>query len=546
MSDMVDITDIVTSAGTQMRTWLNTMAVEDYAELMRHDVEFDPVELYRVEDGRLILTNGFHRVAAAKKAGRDQISATITNGTLQQAIWVAVAANKTNGVRRNPEDIRKAIEAALTHPNGAAMSDRQIAEYVGCSHPTVGSVRAKLVATGKLSSGAERTGRDGRTINTEKIGLKHQLENWIGLIYKPWMKDCKGDIRLIKFDGRYLNIAGKFGGGDSVLAQRYHLNYQYFGVRGGENGYGVIVDESYVRLFEAHGLKVEIFEFKDLDKPMQSIAKGAFNANGYHEIKTLSYIPVPADLIPDSIAAKRIDNGTRYLIGRVVGRADSFIHVRCAGETSDQIWFGEQLVSVEKARKLPPGLHELGYGQIRNGNIKRWIDAYWAYREMYAPDGVFVAKSYGVAAVALGADAHQLAGVSGAVVTSDPVIGDVTVLLNVELLKTLGFPVVAMPVQDAEFERAWRAWVAQGRSDAVTPMQNVEAQIQQQPTSAPVSAAGITQTLFNALRLFKSQLLDQINTDDDELEEAYIPTVQLLAICAEALGFDLDEDFEVV
>ena len=55
-------------------------------------------------------------------------------------------------------------------PKGAEMSDRQIAEYVGVSPPTVARYRTELQSTEKLLQSDTRTGRDGRTIDTSKIG----------------------------------------------------------------------------------------------------------------------------------------------------------------------------------------------------------------------------------------------------------------------------------------------------------------------------------------------------------------------------------------
>lgn len=546
MSEMVNIGQIVLNAGTQMRRYTSDTAVEEYAALMKEGTAFEPVELYRIEDGRLILVNGFHRVAAAKKAALEQISATITDGTLQQAIWAAVAANKTNAVRRNAYDIRNAIETALLHPKGAEMSDRQIAEYIGCTHPTVGSVRAKLVTTGKITSATERKGKDGRVINTEKIGLRDQMANWNGLIFKPWMKGFTGDIRLIKQGDEYLSIVTDYKGKGSVVSEKYHLEHTYFSVRGGESGYGVIVDDAYVRLFEAHGMKVEIVDFNDLPKPMQSIAKAAFNSKDYYRLKRRKYVPVPEDLKPGDLAAKRtgmITKGDIGVIGHVVGRADSFIHVRHAGDKSDVIWHGEELCPLDHARKGNRGITMLTHEQ-RTVRLDSWIDRHWEYRALYAPEGIFLTRSF-AAAVALGYDARLLSTLPGAIFVEDPTVGDVCVIFDLQPVTTLDVPVWSIEIGETEFDQAWRKWAASGRT-AVSPIQPVEAHTQPSQPGEMVSAAGITHNLFNALRAFKSHLLDEIDSDDHELAEAYEPAVQLLSICAYALGIELDDDFEVM
>lgn len=60
--------------------------------------------------------------------------------------------------------------AALRHPKGAKLSDRQIAEHCGVSHATVIKIRAELESTGQIDQSPTRTGRDGRTINVANIG----------------------------------------------------------------------------------------------------------------------------------------------------------------------------------------------------------------------------------------------------------------------------------------------------------------------------------------------------------------------------------------
>ena len=67
----------------------------------------------------------------------------------------------------------EAIRMALRDPEATKLSDRQIAEHLGVSHPFVGKIRRQLTeATGNGYQSARRIGRDGRTIDTAKIGRK--------------------------------------------------------------------------------------------------------------------------------------------------------------------------------------------------------------------------------------------------------------------------------------------------------------------------------------------------------------------------------------
>ena len=96
----------------------------------------------------------------------------VVQGTQADAQWYSYGVNKLHGLRRTKEDKERSIRAALRHTQGASKSDRELAEHVGVSHPTVAKYRKELESTGKIYQSTCRTGQDGRTINTAKIGRR--------------------------------------------------------------------------------------------------------------------------------------------------------------------------------------------------------------------------------------------------------------------------------------------------------------------------------------------------------------------------------------
>jgi hypothetical protein len=116
------------------------------------------------------LWDGFHRLQAARKAGKTTISVTVTPGTVEDARWFALGANKNHGLRRSNEDKRLSVEKALRL--GPGRSDRDIAEHVGVNHVTVSRHRALLASTGEIHQLDERIGRDGKTRKTGNTGKK--------------------------------------------------------------------------------------------------------------------------------------------------------------------------------------------------------------------------------------------------------------------------------------------------------------------------------------------------------------------------------------
>lgn len=189
--------------GTQPRSQLLIEVMEDYAEQMRAGVEFPPITVFF--DGREYwLADGFHRLGAALRVRpADPIEAEVIQGSQTEAQWYSFGVNKTHGLRRTKEDRVRAIKAALRHPEGMKRSDNDIAKHVGVSDKTVAKYRAEIESTSEIPKSSKqhgkpakdsaqakadperlpwersttqtatprpRTGRDGRTINTAKIG----------------------------------------------------------------------------------------------------------------------------------------------------------------------------------------------------------------------------------------------------------------------------------------------------------------------------------------------------------------------------------------
>lgn len=169
MSDLIDIAKIDRTGGTQSRAALNEDVIIEYVEAMKEGSRFS--DIWLVYDGtHYYVTDGFHRIEAALRAGLKQINASVVTGTIEDAQWQSYAVNKAHGLRRSNEDKRRAVIAALKHPQGAGKSDSEISRHVGVDHKTVAAARKQLETTWEIPKSTERTGSDGRTINTAKIG----------------------------------------------------------------------------------------------------------------------------------------------------------------------------------------------------------------------------------------------------------------------------------------------------------------------------------------------------------------------------------------
>lgn len=143
MIKSINIRAIRIDGGTQSREKLDQAVVDEYAELMKEGTEFPPISV--VHDGNeYYLSDGFHRLLAAQRAGKASINCDVITGTLRDAILYSLSANSSHGLRRTVEDRRKAVMTMLEDFEWSEWSDREIARQCHVSHPFVAKLRAAM------------------------------------------------------------------------------------------------------------------------------------------------------------------------------------------------------------------------------------------------------------------------------------------------------------------------------------------------------------------------------------------------------------------
>lgn len=130
---------IIVDQTIDVRAKLNSATVKQYAERLD---ELPPVVLF----GKL-LADGFHRVAAAKRLGRESIKAEVKQGGREDAMVYAASANTTHGVPLTQKERRAAVERLLKLTK---KSQRQIAREMGMAHPTVKEIADGLDVAGRI------------------------------------------------------------------------------------------------------------------------------------------------------------------------------------------------------------------------------------------------------------------------------------------------------------------------------------------------------------------------------------------------------------
>jgi hypothetical protein len=176
MATLIDPKLIRTDLGTQTRVAINNDVVKEYMEEMEAGDIFPPILVYFDKlNNRYILVDGFHRLEAHSRLHpNDAISVELKLGTLDEARWASLGANKDHGIRRTNADKRSAIVNALKHDRGAELSDNQIGKYFHVDHKTVAVVRRELELSSEIPKIETRMVQRGKQIyqqQTSRIGL---------------------------------------------------------------------------------------------------------------------------------------------------------------------------------------------------------------------------------------------------------------------------------------------------------------------------------------------------------------------------------------
>jgi hypothetical protein len=174
----IPIKDICLDGGTQQRP-LDDDVVKRYAALMKEIAqtkgeEFPPVEI--TTDGKnYFLTDGFHRVAAARKNGKKYIEAFVVEGNRREAIFLSFSANIKNAFPRQPGTVKGIVEKILKDEEWAKMSQREIARYVGCTQAFVWRICEEIkksASDNQLSDRTAKTGQKTGLLRSKTVNVK--------------------------------------------------------------------------------------------------------------------------------------------------------------------------------------------------------------------------------------------------------------------------------------------------------------------------------------------------------------------------------------
>lgn len=150
--------DLVLSEAKYQTRALNAGTVAEYADLMKGGTKFPNLTAHEL-GGKVVLVGGYHRHAAATKAGVKVKVNVYKGATEAQAMIHAISDNNSHGLPLRPIEKRMAVERMLKSTVSKAWSNGEIGRMVGMSAE---SVRLKRKALGIAPSTKGGTGNADR------------------------------------------------------------------------------------------------------------------------------------------------------------------------------------------------------------------------------------------------------------------------------------------------------------------------------------------------------------------------------------------------
>jgi len=125
----VKIAELKVNHGVMIRKSLDEDRIQEFTEIFD---QLPPIKVFNVE-GELLISDGFHRLAAAERLGLAEIEAEVRKGSRQDAIMEAISVNAKHGKPLSSEEKAEAVKRLNRFSSG--MTYKDLGLIVGFSLP---------------------------------------------------------------------------------------------------------------------------------------------------------------------------------------------------------------------------------------------------------------------------------------------------------------------------------------------------------------------------------------------------------------------------
>jgi ParB-like chromosome segregation protein Spo0J len=163
----------------QPRERLDAATLHEYTETYREaepDQEpFPPLDVFHLDEAYYV-ADGFHRLAAAREAGRETVPCHVHQGSTRDAMVFACFANVRRGLRYQHGDWGRILARLLADPEIAQRGDRPLATELGVSHVYVWKIRTRLAEEARLR---DTLAQLPTTATTPQARIQEQLAQYL-------------------------------------------------------------------------------------------------------------------------------------------------------------------------------------------------------------------------------------------------------------------------------------------------------------------------------------------------------------------------------
>lgn len=169
MRQAIELSKLTLDPACQPRASVPTDYITELTEAYREAAsDLPPIVVFKSYINsafKFYVADGFCRTAAALAAGLTEIEVELHEGGLREAILYSVGANAIHGLRRTPEDKRRAVTTLLNDDQWKTMSDREVARACKVSPTFVGRMRGQVSTLTPDAPPApeRRQGKDGKS-----------------------------------------------------------------------------------------------------------------------------------------------------------------------------------------------------------------------------------------------------------------------------------------------------------------------------------------------------------------------------------------------
>ena len=159
--EVISLGEIVEDHSLQIREDIDGSMVDKYQALMKSNGPLGSLDVFSTGNGKYLLADGWHRLAAAKALGWPEIKCNVRKGGRRDAVLFAAGANAEHGRPLNRQEKTTAVEKLLEDEEWFQWSNARIARHCGVTAPTVARTRDRFINESAKQESSRPAGSSG-------------------------------------------------------------------------------------------------------------------------------------------------------------------------------------------------------------------------------------------------------------------------------------------------------------------------------------------------------------------------------------------------